>query len=149
MRILRGRSREIHEIVQPPTLSATLNRRPTGAPSRPRPAHSPQPSSRHARHQTPTRSCASTPRKTSRTTKSGTRRSTSRVTAPAAELVWSVESTVRITKTKSGSTVTTKVNALHADGLGSVRAVTDGAGAVVERTTYRPYRPRRCGLRSR
>ena len=46
---------------------------------------------------------------------------------------------IRVTKTKSGSTVTTKVSALHADGLGSVRAVTDGAGAVVERTTYRPY----------
>jgi hypothetical protein len=31
-------------------------------------------------------------------------------------LVWRVGNTIRITKTKSGSTVTTKVNALHADG---------------------------------
>ena len=46
---------------------------------------------------------------------------------------------IRITKTKSGSTVTTKVNALHVDGLGSVRAVTDAGGAAVERTGYRPY----------
>jgi hypothetical protein len=28
-------------------------------------------------------------------------------------------------------------NALHTDGLGSVRAVTDAAGLTVERTTYR------------
>ncbi|WP_413876126.1 hypothetical protein [Albidovulum sp.] len=35
--------------------------------------------------------------------------------------------------------VTTKVFALHADGLGSVRAVTDPTGAAVERTAYRPY----------
>src|SRR5690606_17905780 len=42
-------------------------------------------------------------------------------------------------RTRSGSTVTTKVFALHADGLGSVRAVTDEAGAAVERTAYRPF----------
>lgn len=35
--------------------------------------------------------------------------------------------------------VTTKVNALHLDGLGSVRAVTDGAGAEAERKIYRPF----------
>ena len=46
---------------------------------------------------------------------------------------------IRITRTKSGGTVTTKVFALHADGPGSVRAVTDGTGAVVERTARRPY----------
>src|SRR5690606_11430344 len=46
---------------------------------------------------------------------------------------------IRITRTRSGSTVTTKVNALHADGLGSVRAVTDETGAAVERNAYRPY----------
>jgi|GEM_PF-6555580 len=46
--------------------------------------------------------------------------STTRVTAPSAELVC-------------------RVSALHADGLGSVRAVTDAGGAVVERTTYRPF----------
>jgi len=46
---------------------------------------------------------------------------------------------IRITKTMSGSTVTTRVNALHTDGLGSVRAVTDGAGTVVEHTTYLPF----------
>jgi hypothetical protein len=32
-----------------------------------------------------------------------------------------------------------EVFALHADGLGSVRAVTDPTGAAVERTAYRPY----------
>ncbi|MGB5066740.1 MAG: RHS repeat-associated core domain-containing protein [Albidovulum sp.] len=46
---------------------------------------------------------------------------------------------IRITKTKSGSTVTTKVNTLHADGLGSIRAVTDAAGLKAETSTYRPY----------
>lgn len=33
----------------------------------------------------------------------------------------------------------TKVNALHMDGLGSVRAVTDEAGLAAERSTYRPF----------
>lgn len=46
---------------------------------------------------------------------------------------------IRITRTRSGGVVTTKVFALHADGLGSVRAVTDETGAAVERTTYRPF----------
>ncbi|MGC1429827.1 MAG: hypothetical protein WA822_14660 [Albidovulum sp.] len=46
---------------------------------------------------------------------------------------------IRITKTKSGSTITTKVGTLHKDGLGSVRAVTDEAGLAAERTTYRPF----------
>jgi len=57
----------------------------------------------------------------------------------AEEILLYPQPNIRITRTKSGSTVTTKVSALHADGLGSVRAVTDGAGAVVERTTYRPF----------
>ena len=46
---------------------------------------------------------------------------------------------IRITKTKSGSTVTTKVNTLLADGLGSIRAVTDAAGLKAETSTYRPF----------
>ena len=57
----------------------------------------------------------------------------------AEEILLYPQPNIRITKTKSGSTITTRVNALHADGLGSVRAVTDGAGTVVERTTYRPF----------
>lgn len=46
---------------------------------------------------------------------------------------------IRITKTNPGSGVVTKVNTLHADGLGSVRAVTDEAGLAAERSTYRPF----------
>ncbi len=46
---------------------------------------------------------------------------------------------IRIIRTKSGGTVTIKVFALRADGAGSVRAVTDQTGAVVERTARRPY----------
>jgi RHS repeat-associated protein len=38
-----------------------------------------------------------------------------------------------------GDSPTTKVNALHAGGLGSVRAVADATGLATERTTYRPY----------
>ena len=57
----------------------------------------------------------------------------------AEEILLYPQPNIRITKTKSGSTITTRVNALHADGLGSVRAVTDGAGQAVELTTYRPF----------
>ncbi|MGC1486716.1 MAG: HNH endonuclease, partial [Albidovulum sp.] len=48
-------------------------------------------------------------------------------------------SNIRITKTKSGGTIATKVGTLHVDGLGSVRVVTDSNGLAAERTTYRPY----------
>src|SRR5690606_16287284 len=57
----------------------------------------------------------------------------------AEEILLYPQPNIGITRTKSGSTIATKMNALHADGLGSVRAVTDGAGTVVERTTYRPF----------
>jgi len=57
----------------------------------------------------------------------------------AEEILLYPQPNIRIAKTKSAGVVTTRVFALHADGLGSVRAVTDGAGAVVQRTTYRPY----------
>ena len=46
---------------------------------------------------------------------------------------------IRITFTKSGSTITTKTGTLHKDGLDSVRAVSDAAGLAAERTSYRPY----------
>lgn len=52
----------------------------------------------------------------------------------AEEILLYPRPSLRITKTKSSSTVTTQVNALHADGLGSVRAVTDEAGAAVRAT---------------
>ncbi len=42
------------------------------------------------------------------------------------------------TKNASGQVVT-KVNTLHLDGLGSVRAVTNEAGLATERTAYRPF----------
>ncbi|MCB2130226.1 MAG: hypothetical protein KDE03_14415 [Rhodobacteraceae bacterium] len=51
---------------------------------------------------------------------------------------------IRITKVKdAGGNVVTKVNTLHMDGLGSVRAATDEAGLAAERSTYRPFGPRR------
>ncbi|OYX39574.1 MAG: hypothetical protein B7Y91_00710 [Rhodobacterales bacterium 32-64-14] len=47
---------------------------------------------------------------------------------------------IRIVKTKNASgQVVTKVNTLHLDGLGSVRAVTNEAGLATERTAYRPF----------
>ena len=47
---------------------------------------------------------------------------------------------IRITKIRdAGGTIVTRVNTLHTDGLGSVRAVTDEAGLAAERSTYRPF----------
>ena len=47
---------------------------------------------------------------------------------------------LRITKTKNSSgVITSKLSVLHRDGLGSVRAVTNGAGTKNERDTYRPF----------
>ena len=51
---------------------------------------------------------------------------------------------IQIVKTRNASgQVVTKVNTLHMDGLGSVRAVTNEAGLATERTAYRPFGPRR------
>ena len=47
---------------------------------------------------------------------------------------------LRITKTKNSSgVITSKLSILHRDGLGSVRAVTNGAGTKNERDTTRPF----------
>ena len=47
---------------------------------------------------------------------------------------------IRITKIRdAGGTIVTRVNTLHTDGLGSVRAVTDETGLAAERSTYRPF----------
>ena len=58
----------------------------------------------------------------------------------AEEILLYPTANIRVTYSRdAGGNVVKKVNTLHADGLGSVRAVTDETGLPAERSTYRPF----------